>query len=190
VIMTKKLTDLVEIRSGYTFRVAIDTFPTGDTEVIQVGDIDIHSNVSAKTKIDFTGSPDHFLRYGDVLLSARGFSKAVVYRSDHKAVAASSLFVLRVKSQKTDPSFIAMFFNSIHGRKEMMRLSANSSVQTITKENLGQIGLPELPISEQNKLSRLIEAIDDYKSISQRKEVYLNEIRESAISNTFKETKL
>ncbi len=186
----KKLMDLVEIRSGYTFRAAIDSFPDGDTEVIQVGDIDFHFNFSARPKIDFKGSSDHLLQYGDVLLSARGFSKAIVYRSNDKAVASSSLFVLRVKSEQTDPSFIAMFFNSIHGIKAMLRLSTNSSVQTITKENLGQIKLPELPVNEQNNLSRLIEAIDKYKSTAELKELYLDEIRESAINKIFKETKL
>ena len=186
----KKLIDLVEIRSGYTFRAAIDTFPAGDTEVIQVGDIDFHFNFSARPKIDFKGSSDHLLQYGDVLLSARGFSKAIVYRSNDKAVASSSLFVLRVKSKQTDPSFIAMFFNSIHGIKAMLRLSTNSSVQTITKESLGQIKLPELPMDEQNNLSRLIEAIDDHKSLTQLKEIYLDNVRESAINKIFKEIKL
>ena len=184
----KKLMDLVEIRSGYTFRTAIDSFPEGDTEVIQVSDLDLHFNFSTKSKIDFSGNAEHLLRYGDILVSARGFSKAVVFRSNSKAVASSSLFVLRVKSEQIDPSFIAMFFNSIHGIKAMLRLSTNSSVQTITKENLGQIKLPELPVNEQNNLSRLIEAIDDYKSITELKELYLDQIRENAINKIFKET--
>jgi len=184
----KKLMDLVDIKSGYTFRTAIDSFPDGDVEVIQVGDLDFHFNFSAKPKIDFPGNKEHLLQYGDILVSARGFSKAVVYRSNDKAVAASSLFVLRVKSKQTNPSFIAMFFNSTHGIKATLRLSSNSSVQTITKENLGQIELPELPPGKQNALGKLIQAIDDYQSLAQAKDIYLDNIRSTAIDKIFKET--
>ena len=179
--------DLVEIRSGYTFRSAIDSFSDGDVEVIQSGDLGVQFNFTLRQKIDFPGNDEHLLQYGDILLSARGFSKAMVYRENKKAVASSSLFVLRVKSNKTSPSFISMFFNSEFGMKEVFRLSSNTSVQTITKENLGQIKIPEIPPDKQDHLGNLIQTIDDYKSLIQEKEIYLNSIRSNIINKTLKE---
>ena len=51
----RKLRDLVDIRSGYTFRTAIDNFAEGDTEVIQAGDLEFHFNFAKRTSITFPG---------------------------------------------------------------------------------------------------------------------------------------
>ncbi len=185
----KKLHELVDIRSGYTFRVAIDSFDQGDVEVIQAKDLGDDFNFATRPKIKFSGEDKHLLKPGEILLSARGYAKAIVYRSSHdKAVASSSLFVLRPKSASIDPSYIALFFNSLLGIKEFIKLSSGASVKTITKEDLGQIEIPEIPPEREHTLGNLVQTINDYQSLLLEKNIHLDNLRSTIISKTLKET--
>lgn len=184
----KKLHELVEIRSGYTFRSSIESFPEGDTEVIQAKDIGIDFNFAQRPHIAFPGSSKHFLQPGDILVSARGYTKALLFTPHHtKAVASSSIFVLTPKSPSISSEFIAMFFNSLPGIRAADELSSGASVQSITKENLGQIIIPEIPPDKEQVLGRAVQSIDDQIALIAEKEVYLNHIRSSIISKTLKE---
>lgn len=182
------LNELVEIRSGYTFRTSIDTFEAGDTEVIQAKDLGDFFGHAKHPRIVFTGSSSHLLKPGNVLLSARGFAKAEVFKSkDVKAVASSSIFVLTPKSDLISSEFIAMFFNSIHGVRAVLELSTGSSVKSITKDNLGRIHIPEISPEKEQALGKAVQAIDDYRELLSIKEIYLDNIRESIISQALKE---
>lgn len=185
----KRLSDLVEIRSGYTFRSSIDSFALGDIEVIQAKDLGAYFDHTTRSKIDFPGGDKHLLKPGDILVSARGFSKAILFSGGHnKAVASSSLFVLRPKTSRVSPEFITMFFNSTSGIKAVHGLSAGGALRSITKENLGQIVIPEIPPDKSQALGKAIQAIDDYQSLVRKKEIYLDNLRKSIISKTLKET--
>lgn len=185
----KMLSDLVDIRSGYTFRTAIDSYGVGDTKVIQAKDLGSYFSTATLPEINFPGDDNHLLRPGDVLVSARGFSKAVLFQdASTKAVASSSLFVLHPKDSSVNPEFIAMFFNSSVGMKAMFELSSGASVRTITKDNIGQIGIPEIPPDKERALGRVVQSIDDHLLLTREKEIYLNNMRESIIIKTLKET--
>lgn len=183
----KRLSEVVEIRSGYTFRTAVDSYPRGEVEVVQAKDLSDFHLVNLP-RVDFSGSVSHLLQPGEILVSARGYSKAVVYRDEGRAtVASSSLFVLRPKSKDVDPAFIAMFFNSIEGIKAVLRLSSTSSVQSITKDDLGQVLIPELPPDKQRTLGGTVQAIDDYLDVLDLKRIYLDHLRSAIISKTLQE---
>lgn len=184
----RKLRDLVDIRSGYTFRSSIGSFAEGDTEVIQAGDLEFHFNFAKRTSITFPGEDKHLLRKGDILVSARGFAKAVLIQDENlKAVASSALFVLTPKNSTVSPEFITMFFNSEQGMKAVFELGSGGSVRSITKESLGQINIPEIPPDKERLLGGAVQAIDDELAAIELKEVYLNNIREAIITKTLKE---
>lgn len=185
----KRLSDLVNIRSGYTFRTAIDTYGSGDTEVIQAKDLNSDFSFVTRPKVNFPGGDSHLLRPGDILVSARGFSKAILFQdASKKAVASSSLFVLHPKNNSVNPEFITMFFNSAVGMKAVFELSSGASVRSITKDNFGQISIPDIPPDKERALGRAVQSIDDYLSLIREKEIYLDNIRESIITSTLKET--
>lgn len=184
----RRLNDLVNIRSGYTFRRAVDEYDVGDVEVIQSRDLGTDYGFAARPKISFPGEDSHMLKPGEVLVSARGFAKARLFQdTDSKAVASSSLFVLTPKTEDVSPEFIAMFFNSVQGIKAVLELSSAGSVKSITKENLGQIVIPQISPDREKSLGRAVQAIDDELALITKKELYLNHIREAIISKTLKE---
>lgn len=181
--------DVVDIRSGYTFRAAIDSYASGDTEVIQAKDLNFTFDLAAHPTVMFPGEAKHLLKPGDILVSARGFSKAKLFKDKGvRAVASSSLFVLHPKNELISAEFIAMFFNSGPGMKAVLSLSSGASVQSITKENLGQIAIPEIPPDKERILGKVIQSIDDELALIELKQIHLNNIRETIITKTFKET--
>lgn len=185
----KKLKDLVNIRSGYTFRAAIDSFPVGDVEVVQSKDLNDDFNFATRPKIDFLGDKYHLLKPGDILFTARGYAKAMLYRDEKKrAVASSSLFILKPKNNIINASFLVMYLNSPDGMKEFIRLSSGSSIKTITKNDLGNIEIPEIPPDKQDALGGLVQAINDYRMLNLEKQIYLDQIQSTIISKTLKET--
>lgn len=186
----RKLSDLVEIRSGYTFRSSIDSFDEGDTEVIQSKDLGGDFGFAWRPKITFPGEPKHLLKPGDILLSARGYAKAQLFQDEmKKAVASSSIFVLTPKEPAVSPEFITMFFNSTQGFRAVLELSSGASVKSITKESLGQITIPDISPDKERALSKAVQAIDNYRGLMRKKEIYIDNLHEAIISKTLKETK-
>ena len=184
----KQISDLVDIRSGYTFRTAIDSFPEGDTEVIQTSDLGFQFDFDRRPRVEFPGGDKHFLKKGDILVSARGLPKATLFKDDNlKAVASSSLFVLTPKYPYVNSEFIAMFFNSELGMKAVFELGSSGSIRSITKANPGQIIVPEIPPDKERSLGRAVQTIDDELAAMELKEIYLNDVREAIINKILKE---
>lgn len=182
------LKELVDIRTGYTFRSSIDSFAEGDTEVIQAGDLGFFFDHARRPTIKFPGGDKHLLKKGDILVSARGFSKATLFKEVNlRAVASSSLFVLTPKNRSVSSEYIAMFFNSEQGMRAVHGLGSGGSIRSITKENLGRVIIPEIPPDKERSLGGAVQAIDDELATMELKELYLSKIRESIISKTLKE---
>lgn len=182
-----KLRELVTIRSGYTFRTAIDSYADGDVEVIQAKDLGPDFNFATRPTIDFPGTDSHLLQPGEVLFSSRGISRAVTYRNKRtKAVASSSLFVLRPRNQDVSAAYIALYLSSYEGIRQVMKLSAGNAVKTITIDDLGSIDVPQLPPDKQRALGGAVQAIDDYLSELDKKTIYLDNLRSTIIQKTLK----
>lgn len=182
-----KLKELVEIRSGYTFREAIGNLPSGNVEVFQSGDLNDDIKFNTRPSVTFPGSVTHFLEKGDLLVSARGYPKAYLYRDEGLAVASSSVLVLRVKRSNILPEYIAAFFNSTIGIKAYLRLASGDSLTTITKSNLSEINIPDIPIANQRALGGLVDTIDTERRRLEEKILYLDHIRTTAINKVLKE---
>ena len=182
-----KLRDLVEIRSGYTFREGIGSLSPGDTEVFQSGDLNDDIDFADRPCIAFQGSRSHLLQKGDVLVSARGILKAYTYHSQKPAVASSSILVLRAKQSRILPEYITTFFNSTVGFKAYLRLASSNTLTTITKADLGEIEIPDIPVDSQQALGKLVDTIDTERRRLGEKMIYLDHIRAAAINKTLKE---
>lgn len=182
-----KLNELVEIRSGYTFRESIGNLPDGETEVFQSGDLNDDIDVANRPLIAFPGHTSHLLQEGDILVSARGVLKAYIYRGKKPSVASSSILILRTKQLQATPEYIAAFFNSSAGIKAYLRLASSNALPTITKANLGEIDIPDIPTKSQQALGKLIDTIDTERRQLEEKLLYLDHIRTTAINTVLKE---
>ena len=182
-----KLRDLVEIRSGYTFRESIGKLPSGNTEVFQSGDLGDDIDFANRPCVAFPGNASHLLQDGDILISARGILKAYIYHSGTPAVASSSILVLRTRQSHVLPEYISAFFNSVAGLKAYFRLASSNTLTTITKADLGEINIPDIPLTDQQALGKLVDTIDTERRRLEEKMIYLNHIRTTTINKVLKE---
>lgn len=178
------------IRSGYSFRTSLQDMQEGDTEVIQAQDIGSGYGFDMVRLIEFPGSADHFLQDGDVLISARGWPRAMVYRKtqpDEKAVAASSLFVLRCEKGSLLPDYIAYYLSSPLGVRDYIKRSYGASVRTIAKSDLESLEIPSLSVEQLDTLSHFARAKQQYRLQRMNYDLYLQSLEEAVTTKLFKE---
>ncbi len=187
-----KLNDLVIIIQGYSFRESVLSLPSGDVAVIQSGDLDLYGNQFfgyELPKIKFENEK-YLLQENDVLLSAKGFSKAMVFRnSKYKSIITSSLFILRPKNDQIDSDYLAAYFNSIEGIKTVLRLSSGSSVRSITKIDLADMEIPTHSLIKQKTIGEAVKTIHDILENLDTKKFLLDSLKTSITSKAFKEIK-
>jgi len=176
------LGQLVEIRSGYTFRDAIAELEAGETAVIQAGDIN-SARLAEAPRVKFD-NPKHLLKAGDILVSARGGVVARTVTPDLlPAVAASSVFVLRPHSVHLNSKYIARFLNSPTGQAALRKISSGGYIRTLRKSELATIEIPPPSNNTQNKIVTLGETVDEYKRLLERKQQLIQELYNKTIAN-------
>lgn len=160
--MQVRLKDIAEIKSGYSFRDAIEYQESGNTLVLQAQNINDHiylTETSNLTKINFNAkSGTNFLRNNDILIATRVYRnsniKSAIYKSSvQNVIATSSCFIIRVKvNTEILPDFIAVYLNSFYGQTELKKSVLGSSVQMLTRPSLEDILLPIPEIQTQLKV--------------------------------------
>ncbi len=182
-----KLRELVEIRSGFTFRDSILVIKPGKVAVIQAGDINT-ARLHDATRIEFAGDK-HLLQAGDVLVSARGTVLARVITPDIlPAVAASSVFVLRPHSDSINPRFISRYLNSIAGQGSLLRISSGGYIKTLRKAELEDLNIPIPQPDRQELLVKLGENVDEHERLLRLKQDLVEQAYERAMKSIITET--
>jgi restriction endonuclease S subunit len=153
--ITKKLSSLADIFSGFTFRSLPPENQHGTIIIVQPKDID-HSNrwlnyERALNVIDFQGNTKFFLRKGDILIVSKGKTTPVipVGRPTGNVVPSSAFIVIRPK-QLVDADFLVWYlqlpatqyyFQSTKTGTTVLNLAAKSIQET-------EISLPPMSMQK------------------------------------------
>lgn len=182
------LNDIVDIRTGYTFRYGVEGLASGTVAVIQTKDLSRLHKLDQLPHIDFQGDR-HFLQAGDVLLSARGsFTAAVPEISHRQMVATSSMFVLRPHTPVINPQYLAAYLNSATGQAVLRQIASSAYIPTITKQQLGQIPIPLPPLATQGLIAALTDNINLQTETLKRQRQSLNRLINLTITSAIKES--
>ncbi len=191
VYMHKKLSQLADIVSGYTFRGSIENDPNGDIFVLQAKNVQTNQDIEDVT--DFTTITDkslrnpYFLQHNDILLVSRGsgpgsFRSAVFVSDESKVMPSSSVHVIRIQDVTVLPKYVSLYFNSEIGQKELIQIvTGGSYIQSILVKNLIDFKIPIPPIHIQKSIIALHENITDQERILKRKQ----EIQKNIINASF-----
>ena len=176
-----KLSDTCEIRMGFAFRSGIEHSPAGNIPVIQPKDIDNDGILQAEgiCRVNMAEVKlEHILKSGDVLLSNRGRFVATTYTGQiETCVASGSLLVLTVKKGSLVlPEYLALYFNSQAGKRQLGRLDETTTIPYISRKNLEQIDIPIPPMQRQETLVSLERAKQHYTTLTARKIELTNRI--------------
>lgn len=156
------LKDIAEIFSGYAFRERVSAFPSGETAVVQMKNIDSNDNLQLDN-VPRVSIPDlnerQLLRQGDLLLRARGLfhTAAVVTQVIERAIAAAPLMVIRLKSPIAQPDYLRWFLNQQATQSLFVKLAAGSHVQTLNKAAIEDLAVPLPPTDRQTRIANLAE---------------------------------
>lgn len=189
--MFKKLQEIAEVRSGYTFRGAFNHQRDGDIFVIQAKDLKIDNESLKIGDLQKVGSDSlrnpFFLQYNDILIVSRGtgagsFRSTVFTSEKENIIASSSVYIIRVKGLDVLPKYLSLYLNSNEGQKKIMETIIGSSyVQSIVIKNLINLSIPIPSIDKQKTIIELSENIKEQEKIIIRKK----QLKENILNSVF-----
>ncbi len=189
--MQKKLGEMANIVTGYTFRDSLENDPNGSISVLQARNISTSHDVSNLAGLTLISPQSlrtpYFLEYNDVLIVSRGsgigsFRSAVFASRDKNVIASSSLHIIRVTDVTILPKYISLYLNSVDGQKALSQIVTGSSyIQSILLKNLMNLEIPTPPIHLQKSIIALHENIIEQEKLLSRK----NQLKKNIINSTF-----
>ncbi|MBD8682989.1 restriction endonuclease subunit S [Pseudomonas sp. CFBP 13719] len=158
-----KLSELADVRSGYTFRGALEHDPSGDVRVLQIKDLRQNAAIEPDTLTavtwDARAAPP-LLQPGDITVIARGdTNKAVLYTSAQSVVATSQFFIVTAKRSEVLPVYLCWLINLPQSQRSLER--SGSAIQAISKASLMDMQIPLPPLATQQKLIALQALLDE-----------------------------
>ena len=189
--MHRKLQEIADIISGYTFRGSIENDPKGDVFVLQAKNLTANQDISETADLVTVSAKSIrnplFLKHNDILLVSRGsgvgsFRSAVFTGKAENVMPSSSVHVIRVKEVSALPKYISLYLNSDVGQKSLLQIVIGGSyIQSILVRNLMEYPIPIPPIHIQKSIIALHENIHKQEQILQRKQ----KLKQNIINATF-----
>lgn len=179
----KMLKSLAKIRSGFAFRSAIEAHPGSGWRVIQPKNIasdDFSDVVQVKT-----GSvpSSHLLTDGDVLVTNRGTVHACVFRDNTKTITTNTVFVVSIfDREELLPEYLALYINSEYGQRQIKTRQSGMTVMAMTVTEFADLLVPIPPISQQQALVKLSEAVSHSANIMRE----LNKLQKTILNESIK----
>ncbi len=176
--MHKKLKDIAELVSGYTFRDAIKDDPMGSLLVLQGKNVPNDYSIrdlSGLVRIsdDKIRNP-YLLHQGDIIIVSRisalsSFRSAIFSSNMDNIMPSSSVYVIRIKDADIMPSYVSLYLNSEIGQKKIFDLSSGGSyIRTIPIKSLIALEIPIPSIERQQIIVSLCDNIEKQAMIMRR----------------------
>lgn len=191
--MYRKLSEIAEIKSGYTFRGAVTHQENGDIFIIQAKDIKTDNDLLKVTDLTRMSSDalrnPFFLQHNDILIVSRGaglgsFRSSVFSSQKENVIASASVYIIRVTDLAILPKYLSLYLNSADGQKKIMgTIIGTSYIQSIVIKNLIDLGIPIPLIDKQKTIIELDENVKKQEKIIQRKNKLNSEIINSIFTN-------
>jgi len=182
----KDLKDIAEVIAGYSFRTALRGKEDASLFVLQAKNILDGSTVDENNLdgIDFENYRSRaIVKKGDVVISSRGsFRAGSVSLESKNIIAASSVYILRLKKETVRPEYLAIYLNSIEGQKQLIESATGAAIKAIRKNDLENISVVVPSIEKQEKIVRLYYTSKKLQKALTRKMNLISNINEVAIN--------
>jgi restriction endonuclease S subunit len=179
------LKNIVEVITGYTFRTALQSKDDASLFVLQAKNIsdDIIVNETALDGIDFENYwSKAIVKKGDIVISSKGnFRAGIITHGFKKIIAASSVYILRLKSKEITPEYLAIFLNSQKGQRRISEKVTGAVINTILRKNLEDILITLPDIETQKKIIRIYHTNKKIQEMLIRKMTLMNSVSEGII---------
>lgn len=130
----------------------------GEYELLTISDIDNGIISDELVHLDYDKRLERYvLKEDDIVITSKGNNIKVAVASrigSRKIVAHGNLIVIRLKRNKLNPNYLAMYLNSSYGRRELLKLQTGSVIFSINPNQIKQLQIFELERYEQERLSK------------------------------------
>jgi len=151
----QKLSHLAEVILGHTFREAITESPDGNCYVLQAKSIKAEGSLLsefARTNLE-TSRARGIVKNGDIILSNRGTFRSAVYQGDKEnIIAASSIYILKIKDDQILSEYLATYLNSEIGQNALQNLNRGTLIRSLPKSDLLNLVIPLPTLEKQKKI--------------------------------------
>ncbi|WP_243373567.1 restriction endonuclease subunit S [Geotalea sp. SG265] len=139
--MKSELKSVASIQTGYTFRAAIQSMPSGAVSIVQMKDLtdDNRVDCSGLVRIDMEKPKAHHLvRTGDLIFRSRGFinNAAIVVDDPGGAVVAAPLFRIRITDRRVLPEYLNWYINQAPAQAHLGSHVKGTAQKMISKDAL------------------------------------------------------
>ncbi len=133
-MIKKKLADIAQILSG----VYMKDSPVGTIPYLQVKDLLMDSPETTTSRIEYTSKLDSYmLKRGDLLFAGKGATYLCeVYDRDFPAVPSTTLYSMRLKTDKVSPEYLRWYMNHPNVVAVIKSSQAGSATPLIHKPTL------------------------------------------------------
>jgi restriction endonuclease S subunit len=152
-----KLTEIVSVQMGHTFRSSLATWPTGNVPVIQMKDITDSGTVLLKSlsrvQVDDSNN-NHLVQAGDLVFRSRGSktTSALVPPVSEAVVLSAPLFRLRINRLEVLPEYLNWYINQIKAQAYLEMIAEGSAQKMVSKENLLELPIEIPSVATQKKI--------------------------------------
>ena len=164
----KRLVDVAELRTGFTFRGKIEEVQSGNAQVVQIKDVRQSQAVPGNDslvlehlpQILWEGRSNAFIEPNTVLLPSRGGYFRATFAADVDGklpvVASSQFLLLTAKSSQVMPEFLCWSLNQPQMQRYIEEIASQGSrMPMLSTAAARELTLEIPPLATQNKILRL-----------------------------------
>lgn len=160
-----KLSDIAEVRTGFTFREKVEELQTGNAYIVQIKDArSLRDQTYSQTlysddlpRINMPAKINAPLNIGSVLLPSRGeYYRAFYFLGrrdkslDLPVIASSQFLILFPKTKELLPEYLCWYLNQPAIQHELSNKSQGSNIPMLTVAKVSSLEI-ELPSLEKQK---------------------------------------
>jgi len=158
--------------------------------LINIKDI-VHDQIDWKNlfiiSVDGIRKPERFyVQPGDVLITCRGtqFKSAVVPETLSCALITANLIAIRPNPEIVSSIYLSAYLRSKGGERELLSRRTSQTAQIVLNfSNVEKLRIPLPPLSVQEKIARVIEALDEEYQLNQEAVELNRKIRNQIVTD-------
>lgn len=147
------LKEIANIRAG----LYLNSSPTGTVSYLQIKDLLMDNPEKNAVKVEYKSKMDYnMVRRGDLLFVGKGTTYlCTLFNLDIKAVASTTLYVIRVQNDRVLPEYVCWYLNHPNIVSKIRASQIGSSTPLIHKSTLEELEIPVPDKATQRKVMEI-----------------------------------
>lgn len=178
-----KLSDIAEIRTGFTFREKVEELQTGNAHIVQIKDVrSLRDQTYSQSlysddlpRINMPAKINAPLNIGSVLLPSRGeYYRAFYFLGrrdkslDLPVIASSQFLILIPKTEELLPEYLCWYLNQPTTQHQLSNKSQGSNIPMLTITKVSSLEIELLSLEKQKQIIQLNYIWEQEQALTQK----------------------